>query len=52
MLMDLKREFKEGESVPLTHTVETAAKRETIELQVPVRALNTRGAPTRQEHKH
>jgi periplasmic copper chaperone A len=40
MLMDLKRQLKEGEMVPLTLVVEHKnKKRETIELNVPVKPL-------------
>ncbi|MBC7857737.1 MAG: copper chaperone PCu(A)C [Burkholderiaceae bacterium] len=40
MLMDLKRQLKEGEMVPLTLIVEHKNKqRETIELSVPVKPL-------------
>ncbi|HAT32979.1 MAG TPA: hypothetical protein DCW29_19680 [Janthinobacterium sp.] len=40
MLMDLKRQLKEGETVPLTLLVEYKDKRrETIQLAVPVKAL-------------
>jgi len=40
MLMDLKRQLKEGETVPLTLVVRNKRKElETIELAVPVKAL-------------
>ena len=40
MLMDLKRQMKEGESVALTLQVEDAAgKRQDVKLEVPVRPL-------------
>jgi copper(I)-binding protein len=40
MLLDLKRQLKEGEQVPLTLTVQGAdGKREGINLSVPVKAL-------------
>ncbi|MFT3664135.1 copper chaperone PCu(A)C [Piscinibacter sp.] len=43
MLMDLKQTLKAGEAVPLTLSIEGRdGKRETLELQVPVRAA---GAP-------
>jgi hypothetical protein len=49
MLMDLKQQLKVGETVPVTLVIEGADKaRETIEVQAPVKALNT---PT-VEHKH
>jgi copper(I)-binding protein len=42
MLMDLKHPMKNGETVPLTLTVEYAdKKRETIEVKAPVRGLGT-----------
>jgi periplasmic copper chaperone A len=41
MLMDLKQQLKEGESVPITLIVEGKdKKRETVELKAPVRQLN------------
>ncbi len=51
MLMDLKRPLKEGETVPLTLVVESAGKRENIEVDVPVRAPTARGEPMKQ-HGH
>ena len=42
MLMDLKRQLKEGDSVPLTLVVEGLdKKRETLEVKAMVRPLNT-----------
>jgi len=42
MLMDLKRQLKEGESVPITLVLEGKdKKRETLEVQAAVRPLNT-----------
>jgi copper(I)-binding protein len=41
MLMDLKHQLKEGETVPLTLVIEGKdRKRESVELKVPVRQLN------------
>ena len=42
MLMDLKQQMKEGEAVPVTLVVETAGRRETIEVKAPVRAPTAR----------
>lgn len=43
MLMDLKAPLKDGETVPLTLTVERAGKpAETLQLQAPVRALGAK----------
>ena len=42
MLMDLKQQLKEGEVVPVTLVVESAGKRETIEVKAPVRAPTAR----------
>ena len=40
MLMDLKKELKAGDTVPVTLVIEGAdKKRETVEVQAPVRAL-------------
>ena len=42
MLMDLKRQLKEGESVPITLVLEGKdKKRETLEVKAAVRPLNT-----------
>jgi copper(I)-binding protein len=47
MMMDLKKTLVAGETVPVTLVVEGRdGKRETIELQVPVRAVNTGGGAT------
>jgi periplasmic copper chaperone A len=49
MLMGLKQQLKEGDTVAVTLVVEAADKmRETVEVKAPVRALNA--APA--EHKH
>ena len=42
MLMDLKQQMKEGEVVPVTLVVETAGRREAIEVRAPVRAPTAR----------
>ncbi|MFG6205782.1 copper chaperone PCu(A)C [Pseudomonas retamae] len=48
MLMGLTGQLKEGESVPLTFTVENAkGEKETLEVKAPVRALTNM-----QEHDH
>lgn len=50
MLMDLKQQLKEGDTVAVTLVVEGADKqRETIVVKAPVKALNT---PAAAEHKH
>ena len=51
MLMDLKQAMKTGESVPITLVFEDKdKKRQTVDIQAPVRALN---APAgKMEHKH
>ncbi len=47
MLMDLKQQLKEGETVPITLVVEGKdKKRETIEVKAPVRQLNTAAGGT------
>jgi copper(I)-binding protein len=56
MLMDLKKPLNAGDMVPLTLTVEGPdSKRQTVNVDVPVRALNatagTRAQPAK-EHKH
>ncbi|MFA9217227.1 MAG: copper chaperone PCu(A)C [Sphingomonadaceae bacterium] len=41
MLMELKRQLKEGEQVPLTLVIQRKGKKaETLEVQVPVKPLN------------
>jgi copper(I)-binding protein len=45
MLMDLKRDLKEGETVPVTLTVEQGGKRQSIEVKAVVRAPTTRNEP-------
>jgi copper(I)-binding protein len=50
MLMDLKQPLKDGDSVPLTLTLEGKdGKKETLEVKAPVKAL---GAPQGHEHMH
>lgn len=51
MLMDLKQQMKQGETVPVTLVVETAGKRETIEVKAPVRAPTATGDATK-KHGH
>jgi copper(I)-binding protein len=51
MLMGLKQPLKEGDSVPLTLTVQGAdGKKEAVELKVPVKALGA--APAAGLHHH
>ncbi|WP_028601006.1 copper chaperone PCu(A)C [Ottowia thiooxydans] len=46
MLMDLKQQVKEGDSVPLTLVLEGRdGKRETVQVAAPVRALNASAQP-------
>ena len=50
MLMDLKQQLKDGDTVPVTLVFEGAdKKRETVEIKAPVRAMNPAAA---QQHKH
>ena len=42
MLMDLHRQLKEGETVPVTLVVESGGKRETVEVKAVVRAPTAR----------
>lgn len=45
MLLDLKQQVKEGDTVPLTLVIEAKdGKKETLELKVPVRALGAKPA--------
>jgi periplasmic copper chaperone A len=51
MFMDLKRQIKAGDSVPLTLVIEGKdGKRETLEVKLPVKALGA--AMPMAEHKH
>ena len=53
MLMNLKQQVKEGDTVPLTLTFEGKdGKRDTMEVKVPVRALNTAAQPAAGHGKH
>jgi hypothetical protein len=54
MLLDLKGPVKAGGTVPLTLVFEDAqAKRETLELQLPVRALGSAAMPAEgMQHQH
>jgi copper(I)-binding protein len=55
MLMDLPTQVKPGETVPLTLIFEgKAGGRQTLDIQVPVRALNATAAPKDEhaDHKH
>jgi copper(I)-binding protein len=46
MLIDLKQQVKAGDTVPLKLVFQDAAgKRETVDVNAPVRALNTAAAP-------
>lgn len=50
MLMDLKQQLKDGDTVPVTLVFEGAdKKRETVEIKAPVKAMNPTAAP---QHKH
>ncbi|OHC61695.1 MAG: hypothetical protein A2040_12685 [Rhodocyclales bacterium GWA2_65_19] len=52
MLMDLKQQMKEGDSVPMTLVIEGKdKKRSTVEIKAPVKPLATAGKPA-MEHKH
>ena len=44
MLMDLKRDLKEGETVPVTLVIEQGGKRQNVELKAVVLAPTARGA--------
>ena len=56
MLLDLKKQLKEGDTVPLTLVLEGKdKKRQSIEVNAPVRALGTRNNPGKAanaEHNH
>ncbi len=53
MLMDLKQQMKEGDTVPLTLVVEGKDKKlSTIEVKAPVKPLATAATKMDHEHKH
>ncbi|MET3497818.1 copper chaperone PCu(A)C [Variovorax boronicumulans] len=55
MLLDLKQQVKEGDTVPLTLVFEGKdGKRESLEVKAPVRALNASAKPATAhgDHKH
>ncbi|MES2609665.1 copper chaperone PCu(A)C [Acidovorax sp.] len=54
MLMNLRQQVKEGDTVPITLVFEGKdGKRESVQVQAPVRALNATGAPAAHgEHRH
>lgn len=53
MLMDLKQQVKEGDTVPLTLVIEGKdGKRESVQVKAQVRALNTAAKPAAHDHKH
>ena len=57
MLMDLKQQVKEGDTVPLTLVIEGPdGKRESVEVKAPVRALTAGAEPAGHDahggHKH
>jgi len=49
MLMDLKQQMREGETVPVTLIVESGGKRETVEVKAKVRAA-TASADMKKQH--
>ena len=54
MLLDLKQQVKEGDTVPITLVFEGKdGKRESMEIKAPVRALNATAKPAAHgDHKH
>jgi hypothetical protein len=53
MLMELKQQLKEGETVPITLVIEGKdGKRENVEVKALVKALATPAAASMQGHKH
>lgn len=53
MLIDLKGQLKQGDTVPISLVVQAKdGKRETVEVKAPVRALNTPAAGPAMQHKH
>ena len=53
MLLDLKQQVQEGQTVPLTLIIEGKdGKRESVQVEAPVRPLATKAAPSGHDHKH
>jgi copper(I)-binding protein len=53
MMMDLKQQIKEGDTVPITLVVEDkTGKRETLEVKAPARPLASTGDSNHGQHKH
>ncbi len=50
MLMDLKRQVKEGETVPVTLVIESGGKRDLVEVKAPVRAPTARNDMKKHAH--
>jgi copper(I)-binding protein len=44
MLMDLKKQLNAGDTIPITLVVESAGRRETVEVKAAVRPLSSQGA--------
>jgi copper(I)-binding protein len=53
MLLDLKQQLKDGDTVPVTLVVQGAdGKKETIEVKAPVRPLGAAAMEHKMDHKH
>jgi periplasmic copper chaperone A len=52
MLMDLQRDLKEGETVPLTLVIEQGGKRQNVEVKAPVRSPTARHATEHGKMEH
>lgn len=53
MLLELKQQLKDGDTVPVTLVVQGAdGKKETIEVKAPVRPLGAAAMEQKMEHKH
>lgn len=53
MLIDLKQQVKEGDKVPLTLVIESKdKKRETVEVQATVKAMNAAKSSGHSQHQH
>ncbi len=51
--LDLKQQVQEGQTVPLTLIIEGKdGKRESVQVEAPVRPLATKAAPSGHDHKH
>jgi copper(I)-binding protein len=52
MLMDLKKQLKAGDTIPITLVVESGGQRETVEVKAAVRPMGGQGAAAAADKGH